>query len=195
MHGIKKEQLKSSTNHERLPITADLTQQIHSVLSQIIQNCNSVIMWAACCTAFFGLLHCSKFTVPSTNDYDPTVHLSLQDIDIDSHTAPTVKRLNFKQSEMDPFCKVFQLFLRKSHHNVCMIMAILPYLALRGSTPVPLFITHNNSPLTRHFFSIFLSAILSAAGVDQKIITHIALEYGQPHQLNFQVCQSLTLKC
>ena len=33
LHGIKKEQLKSGTSRERLPITADLMQQIYSVLS------------------------------------------------------------------------------------------------------------------------------------------------------------------
>ena len=51
-------------------------------------------MWAECGTTFFGLLRCNEFTVPSTNDYDPTVQLSLQDIANDSHTAPTVVRLN-----------------------------------------------------------------------------------------------------
>ena len=113
LHGIKKEQLKSGTNHGRLPITADLMQQIYSVLSYNMQDYNSVLMWAACCTAFFGLLLCSELTVPSTNDYDPTVHLSLQDIVIDSHTAPTVIRVNIKQSKMDPFRKGIQLFLGK----------------------------------------------------------------------------------
>ena len=97
-------------------------------------------MRAACCTAFLGLLHCSKFTVPLINDYDPTVHLSLQDIATDSHTALTVIRLTIKQSKTDPFHKGIQLFLGKTDHNVCSIAAVLPYLALRNSKPGPLFI-------------------------------------------------------
>ena len=139
MRGIKKEQLKSGTNCERLPITADLMQQIYFVLSHKIQDYNSVLMWAECGTTFFGLLRCSEFTVPSTNDYDSTVHLSLQDIAINSYTAPTVIRLNIKQSKTDPFHKGIQLFLGKTDHNICLIAAILPYLTLRGSKPGPLF--------------------------------------------------------
>ena len=38
LHEIKKKQLKSSINHERLPITADLMQQIYSVLSHNIHT-------------------------------------------------------------------------------------------------------------------------------------------------------------
>ena len=168
LYRIKKKQLKPGTNCERLPITVDLVQQIYSVLSCNIQDYNSVLMWAACCTAFFGLLCCSQFAVPSTNDYDPAVHLSLQDIAIDSHTTPVVNRLNITHSKTDPFCKGIQLFLGKTDHNICPIATILPYLALRGIKPGPLFMIYNGSPLTRHYFSTSLSAILSAAGVDQK---------------------------
>ena len=78
--------------------------------------------------AFFGLLCCSEFTVPSITDYDPIVHLSLQDIASDSHTAPTLIRLNIKQSKTDPFRKAIQLFLGKTDHCVCPIKAILPYV-------------------------------------------------------------------
>ena len=95
LNGIKKEQLKPGG----LPISVDLMEQIHSVLSHKMQDYNNVLLWAA----YFGLLRCSKFTVPSINDYNPTVHLSLQDIVIDSHKAPTLIRLNIKQSKTDPF--------------------------------------------------------------------------------------------
>ena len=148
-------------------------QQIYSVLSCNIRDYNSVLMWAACCTAFFSLLRCCKFTVSSTNVYDPTVHLSLQDIAIDSHTACTVIRLNIKQSKVDPFRKGIQLFLGRTDHIVCLIAVLLPYLALRGSKLGPTFMTYNSSPLTRYYsLSTSLSAILLAAGVDQNIITH-----------------------
>ena len=97
------------------------------------------MMWAVCCTAFFGLLRCSEFTVPSINDYDPTVHLSFQDVAIDSSTAPTVIRISIKQSKTDPFRKGIQLFLGTTDHIICPIKAILPYLALRRSKPGPPF--------------------------------------------------------
>ena len=173
LQGIKKDQLKSSPQHQRLPITAEIMLRIHSVLAQNKQDYNSIMMWAVCCTAFFGLLRCSEFTVPSINDYDPTVHLLFQDVAIDSSTAPTVIRISIKQSKTDPFRKGIQLFLGTTDHIICPIKAILPYLTQRGSKPGPLFVTNNNTPLTRQFFSASLSAILTATGLDQhRYTTH-----------------------
>ena len=173
LQGIKKDQLKSNPWRERLPITAEIMLRIHSVLAQSKQDHNSIMMWAACCTAFFGLLRCSEFTVPSTDDYDPTVHLSFQDIAIDSCTSLTVVRLSIKQSKTDPFRKGIQLFLGTTDHTICPVKAILPYLALRGNRPGPLFITASNTPLTRQFFTTSLSTILTATGLDHhKYNTH-----------------------
>ena len=83
------ESRKSNSNPAQSVKDYPLQHTTYSVLSHNIQDYNSVLMWAACCTAFLGLLHCSKFTVPLINDYDPTAHLSLQDIANYSHTALT----------------------------------------------------------------------------------------------------------
>ena len=74
-------------------------------------------MWAACYIAFFRQLRCSEFTVPLTNYYDPTVHLSLQDIGINSHIAPTVIRLNIKQTHSVKKTS----FSRKTDHSVAQL--------------------------------------------------------------------------
>lgn len=99
---------------------------------------------------------------------DPTVHLSLQDFNIDSHTARMLMRSNVKQSKTVLFCKSIQVFLGKTGHSVCQTKEIMPYLSLRGNKLEPLFTTHNNSPLIRKFFSISLSAFLSWAGLDHQ---------------------------
>ena len=122
---------------------------IHAVLVRSKQDYNSIMMWAACCVAFFGLLSCSEFTVPSVNDYDPAVHLSLGDIAIDSHIAPTVVRINIKQSKTDRFCKGIQIFHRTTDHVIFPVKAILPYVAQRGSKLGPLFMTDKDISLTR----------------------------------------------
>ena len=110
----------------------------------------------------FGLLHCSEFTMPSVNDYDPAVHLSLENIATDSHTSSTVVRINIKQSKTDPFRNGIQLFFEATDGIICPVKVILPYLALRGSKFSPLFIMNYNIPLTRQSFSTSLSAILAA---------------------------------
>ena len=48
------------------------------------------MLWAACCTAYFGFLRVGEMTVPSLDAYDPSVHLSLGDVALDSRTAPTI---------------------------------------------------------------------------------------------------------
>ena len=64
LQGIKRDQLRSNPQCERLPITADIMLRIHAVLVQSIQDYNSIMMWAACRVAAFGLSRCSKFTMP-----------------------------------------------------------------------------------------------------------------------------------
>ena len=92
------------------------------------------------------------------------MHLSLGDID--SHTSSTVARINIKQSKIDPFCKSIQLFLGTTDNVICLVKAILSYLALRGNKFGTLFIIDNDIPLTRQPFSTSLSAILMATKLD-----------------------------
>ena len=53
-------QLRSNPQRKRLPITVDIMLCIHAVLVRSKQNYNSIMMWAACCLAFFGLLRFSQ---------------------------------------------------------------------------------------------------------------------------------------
>ena len=137
--------------------------RIHKVLSKLPNNHHNIMMWAACCTAFFGFLRCSEFTVPYSNGFEPVTHLSLKDIALDNKTSPS---LNIKQSTTDPFRKGFHLFLGCTGHHICPVKALLPYLAVCGSTEGPLFITEEGSPLTKHHISTELSSILHAAGLE-----------------------------
>ena len=52
---------------------------------------------------FFGFLRSDEACAPSPNSYDPTWHLCLGDLAIDSHTCPTKAFLNIKASKTDPF--------------------------------------------------------------------------------------------
>ena len=61
LQGIKRDQLRSNPQRERLPITADIMLCIHSVLVKSKQDYSSIMMWAACCIAYFGLLRCSEY--------------------------------------------------------------------------------------------------------------------------------------
>ena len=47
------------------PITMEIMERIKAVLSKTPKDYQCIMLWAVCCTAFFGLLCISKFTVPS----------------------------------------------------------------------------------------------------------------------------------
>ena len=93
------------------------------------------MLWDAYCLAFFGFLHVSEFTTPNLTGYNPSVHLSLQDVSIDSRENPSVLKVNIKQSKTDPFRRGIQIYLGATNSDICPIFGILSYLARRGSQP------------------------------------------------------------
>ena len=112
-------------------------------------------------------------TVPSLDAKDPSVHLSLGDVALDSRTAPTIIWLTIKQLKTDPFSKGAKLCLGWTELAVCPIKALLSYLAIWKNAPGPLFISESGAPLTRVYFKTLLSATLKKAGLDDsKYNTH-----------------------
>ena len=83
LKGIKRQQASTTQPRVRLPITIQILCKIQAYLSMIAPSYSNTMLWAMCSLAFFGFLQDSEFTIPGQNLYDPTLHLSLQDIVID----------------------------------------------------------------------------------------------------------------
>ena len=47
------------------------------------------MFWAACSLGYFGFLRASEFTVPTLASFSPSFHLGVDDIAVDSSSAPT----------------------------------------------------------------------------------------------------------
>ena len=165
MKGIKKE--KSLTPPRlRLPITLDIMSKIKRALNDTPHDHDNIMLWAACCLAFFGFLRCSEFTVPSQSDFCPETHLTLQDLSLDSRLNPTRIQVTIKQSKTDPFRPGHKLCLGITGSSICPISA---YLAARGPrSKGPLFVMANGDYLTRQLFASRLSAVLEQAGFSSK---------------------------
>ena len=161
MRGIRKEKCKTTLQKARLPITMEIMERIKAVLSRTPKDYQCIMLWAVCCTAFFGLLRVSEFTVPSPHQYDADIHLSLADITLDNRQAPEIVRLHIKQSKTDTFRNGADVYLGRTYHNVCPVEAILPYLVIRGKQPGPLFVLADKTMLTRAIFASALKSILS----------------------------------
>ena len=110
LRGIKMDQAKHphSKAKERLLITPAILLRLREVLGSKTTDPTNIILWAACCTAFFGFLRSGEITTPSLREYDASVHLSFGDVALDSTHNPTVAQVRIKASKTDPFRKVYQ---------------------------------------------------------------------------------------
>ena len=139
-----------------------------SILQRFLpRSFDGAMIWAACCVGFFGFLRAGEFTTPSREAYDASVHLSLSDVALDCHTAPSVLRLRIKASKTDPFRMGIDIFMGRTPSSVCPIKAMVSYLASRGQAPGPLFLFQDSSVLSRPRLVSSVRACLSAAGFNE----------------------------
>ena len=168
LNGIKKDQAKSGIlrPRERLPITPDILRCIRRIWEMDNTNPDVIMLWAACCTCFFGFLRCGEITVPSLQEYDPGYHLSDGDVKLDCASHPSVATVNIKASKTDPFRQGVTIYLGRTDNDLCPVAALAAYLASRASTPGPFFRFLSGAPLTRSAFVSRVSHTLSAGGID-----------------------------
>ena len=163
--GIKRvEAEKGGGQRTRLPMTPPLLRRLKNVWEKLSVSHDTRMLWAACCTAFFGFLRAGEMTVPDDGAYDSSVHLSFNDLAIDDSSAPSFVRVRIKQSKTDPFRRGVNLYLGRTHTDLCPVTAILSYLVVRGAGPGPLFIFADGRPLTRTRFVTRVKDALAAAG-------------------------------
>lgn len=120
LKGIKRQQVHSGRRPApRLPITPPIIRK----LAQFWESNNDPDrdkLQAACCLGFFGFLRTAEFTAPpNRKDFDHQCHLALTDIVVDNREAPTTVRIRIMQSKTDPFRQGVDIFLGRSHSDVC----------------------------------------------------------------------------
>ena len=168
LRGIKRcESEQAAKGRERLPITPTILKRIKGVWEGKANEHDTIMIWAACCTAFFGFLRAGELTVPNDKGYDPAVHLSRNDIALDNPRTPTMVRVTIKQSKTDPFRKGINLFLGKTSTEVCPVTALLNYLVVRGKRKGPLFLFEDGRFLTRQRFVEKVREALAEAKIEQ----------------------------
>jgi len=122
----------------RLPITDDLMLVIWRSLDlRLLDHC---MFWAACSLGYFGFLLTSEFTVPNPSSFSSSLHLGVQDIAVDSPSAPSCMRIKIKGSKTDPFRKGSLIHIGIGQHPLHAVHALMTYLVLRGDAPGPLFL-------------------------------------------------------
>ena len=129
LRGMKR--CQGSPVASRLPITDDLMLVIWNSLDLSLPDHS--MFWAASCLGYFGLLRASEFTVPNLTSFSPSLHLSVQDISVDSMVSPSCMRVNMKGSKTDPFRQGCYVHIGAGHLPLCALSALMTYLSLCGA--------------------------------------------------------------
>ena len=130
------------------------------------------LFWAACSLGYFGFLCASEFTVPNLPSFSSSLHLGVQDISVDSPSAPSCMRVRIKGSKTDPFRKGCFIHIGIGRRPLCAVRAVMNYLALRGDAPGPLFLLQNGQPLSRNTLTDWLRQIMASARVPGNFSSH-----------------------
>ena len=77
---------KPTKGDQRLPITPLILNKMYEILNQEPQKYENKLLWATCCLGFFVFLCSGEFTIKPGEDFDPTWHLTINDILVDSLT-------------------------------------------------------------------------------------------------------------
>ena len=195
LRGIKGQYAKRNPGRkQRLPITPELLRSIRRVWEKKAYNRDSIILWAAACLGFFGFLRVGEFTVPSDNSYDPGVHLNFEDVAIDSKLNPLIMRVTIKASKTDPFRQGVEIFVGRTHTDLCPVEAMLAYLAVRGGAQGPLFSFADGHFLTRARLVQQVREALSMAGIDCTAYAGHSFRIGAATTAARQGIQDATIK-
>ena len=178
LRGVQKIQAATMPPRVRLPITLTIMEDIKRLLQQKPQSYDNIMIWAACCLSFFGFLRVSEFTVPAQEQCDHTTHLSFANISINNKHSPQLIKVHIKQSKTDLFRQGVDIYLEKTERAICPIKGIIPYLALRGGHPGPLFMFQDGRFLTRYLFSAAVDKLLADLHMDTKLYSTHSFRIG-----------------
>ena len=163
-HGVKS--LTSGPTCSRLPITLSLLTQLHHSWCIERSDRNATMLWAAVTMCFFGFLRVGEIVAPPGSGFDPSIHLSVGDVSVYSHSIPSYLAVSIKASKTDPFRQGVTIYLGRTHDWICPVATMLNYLVVRGTSKGPLFIFRDGTHLTHDNFVSAVHKALSTAGVD-----------------------------
>ena len=164
--GIKGTQARSgSSRKKRLPITPSILNSMRLQWEKQGLSQDHVMLWAAVTLSFF---RSGEVTVPSDSAFDPSAHLTFEDVSVDQITDPRVLKVHLKTSRTDPFRKGVDVFVGKTGNELCPVATMLSYLTQRSAKPGFLFQYADGRLLTKPGLVDELWKVLLCAGLEAK---------------------------
>ena len=163
--GISRSRLgRGQPSKVRLPVTATLLRRVKRELERSAHP-EKQVLWAVCCTAFFGFFRLGELLLARATDFNPRLHLAWGDLAIDNRQNPRMIRFRLKQSKADPFGRGADIVMGKTGCSLCPVAAVLGYTAARGGRQGPFFITASGRPLTKQAFVTEFRKVLVRLGL------------------------------
>ncbi len=162
----------------RLPLTPPILRRIRTLWSEQATDPDIIMLWAASCLCFFGFFRMGEITTPSNAAFDPTIHLSVQDVAIHSVNDPRLLRVHLKQSKTDQLREGIDIFVARTDNDLSPVAAMLAYLAIRGAAPGPLFKFADGSVLSRGHFVLHIRDALKRLGLDSSVYSGHSFRIG-----------------
>lgn len=155
LRGIKRIQGSKWGRKKRKPITLVHLHTILSFIEKSLFSEHDKAMWKCLVLmAFFGLMRVSEYVCPTSSSFDPSLHLSAQDIKFQPDS--NLVSITIKASKTDPFRAGTQVRLVAIGNAFCPVMAIKQYHRLRGSRSGPFFVLLHGDFVTRRYVSAFV---------------------------------------
>ena len=164
IRGIKRVNKWKGNPTVQLPITTAMLLRIKDALTSDPLCFKNQLLWAACCTGFFGFLRCSEFMTPDVGPVEPQVHLCLSDIAYVHNTEHNHIEIVIKASKTDQFRQGTKVVLGFTGEQLYPVSALLNYLTVRGNKPGALFIKQDGLPLQRRQFGHGVQIVLQTSG-------------------------------
>ena len=151
----------------RLPITPLILSQLRSLWLSRAHEYNIIMLWAVCCTCFFGFFRMGELTANRATEFDPMRHISISDIAVDVASKPSMIELMLKCSKTDQLGRGARIYLGRTNTELCPVTALLAYVGIRGIEPGPLFRLKNGTPLLKSFVVSSVREALHSLGYNQ----------------------------
>ena len=164
--GIRRMKSSELSGRQRLPITPSILRQIRALWSTRAHEFDIVMLWAACCTAFFGFFRMGEITSATTKGQQHDRGVMVDDVAVDNPHNPTMIKIHLRRSKTDQYGKGVDIYMGRTGEELCPVSALLAYLAIRGNVPGPLFRLKDGRFLTKDIFIAEVRAALAVLGLD-----------------------------
>ena len=113
------------TRPKRLPITPEILSTLWGSWSKAPITYNKVMLWAACCLGYFGILRSGEFT-SSVLSSSP---LEQSDIAVNDRSNPSYITVFLRRSKTDQGGVGTTIYIGRTQGRICPVAAVLDYLA------------------------------------------------------------------